>query len=174
MEQPDNNGSVQSPDSSNLSFERDHGGDNGHETGHENGQQPSLTPPHWSHRRRESYASVVDNKPAPITLEDHTEGPLAAHDAVWAKAIYIEDYVIVSGGVKDVGSFVVWHCKIDTLEGGAMVIRKRYSEFHELKRKLLVTFPNSAGAMPLFPPKSMIREHSISDNGETVQTLMKV
>ena len=118
----------------------------------------AATPPHWLHRRRVSYASIIDNKPAPITLEDHTEDPLVQEDAVWAKAIYIEDFVIVSGNVPSVGSFVVWHCKIDTLDGGSLVIRKRYSEFYELRQKLLVTFPNSSGATPPFPPKSMICE----------------
>ena len=33
----------------------------------------------------------------------------------------------------------------------------RYSEFDELRAKLCVTFPNSKGAMPPLPPKSIIR-----------------
>lgn len=134
----------------------DHGGDESHAILPESGESSPLTPPHWLHRRQESYASIVDNKPAPITLEDHTEGPSEQQDAVWAKAIYIEDYVIISGSVPSVGSFVVWHCRIDTLDGGSMILRKRYSEFHELRQKLLVTFPKSEGAMPPFPPKSVI------------------
>lgn len=120
--------------------------------------RPSTeTPPHWLHKRRVSYASIIDNKPPPITLEDHTEDTSSGQaDAVWAKAIYIEDFVLVSGNVPSVGSFVVWHCRIDTLDGGSMVIRKRYSEFYDLRQRLLMTFPNSSGAMPPFPPKSMI------------------
>lgn len=31
----------------------------------------------------------------------------------------------------------------------------RYSEFDDLRRKLLMTFPNSGGAMPPLPPKSL-------------------
>ena len=33
----------------------------------------------------------------------------------------------------------------------------RYSEFDNLRTKLLLTFPNSYGAMPPLPPKSLIR-----------------
>ena len=119
-----------------------------------------LVPPHWLHQRRESYASIIDDRPAAITLEDHTEGPLADNDAVWAKAIYIEDYHLVSGNVPSVGAFIVWHTKIETIEGTSMVIRKRYSEFLGLRKRLLVTFPKAGRAMPPFPPKSIVRESS--------------
>lgn len=34
----------------------------------------------------------------------------------------------------------------------------RYSEFDDLRRKLLMTFPNSGGAMPPLPPKSLFCE----------------
>lgn len=37
-----------------------------------------------------------------------------------------------------------------------MTIRKRYSEFEDLYRKLVLTFPHAAGCMPQFPPKSVI------------------
>jgi hypothetical protein len=37
-----------------------------------------------------------------------------------------------------------------------MHIRKRYSEFDDLRDKLLQTFPNSKAAMPPLPPKSVI------------------
>lgn len=74
----------------------------------------SLVPPYWSHRRYESYASVENTKPPPITLEDHTEGPSDQGDAVWAKGVVIEDYIILQGNVPNIGKFVVWNCKIDT------------------------------------------------------------
>lgn len=76
----------------------------------------SLIPPYWSHRRYESYASIENTKPAPITLEDHTED-LGEHTAsCWAKGVSIDSYVIIDGTVPNVGRFVVWHCKIDTLD----------------------------------------------------------
>jgi hypothetical protein len=37
-----------------------------------------------------------------------------------------------------------------------MRIRKRYSEFDDLRNKLLQTFPYSEAAMPALPPKSVI------------------
>lgn len=37
-----------------------------------------------------------------------------------------------------------------------MRIRKRYSEFDELRERLLETFPRSTAAMPELPPKSVI------------------
>ena len=37
-----------------------------------------------------------------------------------------------------------------------MSITSRYSEFCDLRNKLLVTFPHAGAAMPPLPPKSMI------------------
>ena len=77
---------------------------------------PSIIPPYWSHRRYESYSSVKNTKPPPITLEDHTEESYEESGAVWAKGVTVEDYVLVSGTVPSVGNFVVWNCKIETLD----------------------------------------------------------
>ncbi len=78
--------------------------------------QTSLIPPYWSHRRYESYASIENTKPAPITLEDHTEGLGEHPGSCWAKGVSIDSYVIIDGTVPNVGRFVVWNCKIDTLD----------------------------------------------------------
>lgn len=37
-----------------------------------------------------------------------------------------------------------------------MFIRKRYSEFDDLRRRLIMTFPNFEAAVPVLPPKSVI------------------
>jgi len=37
-----------------------------------------------------------------------------------------------------------------------MNIRKRYSEFDDLRRRLVYTFPNFEAAVPGLPPKSVI------------------
>ena len=76
----------------------------------------SLIPPYWSHRRYESYASVENTKPPPITLEDHTEGPSEEGGSCWARGVTIDGYVVVTGTVPNVGNFVVWNCRIDTLD----------------------------------------------------------
>ncbi len=39
----------------------------------------------------------------------------------------------------------------------------RYSEFVDLREKLLMTFPNSEGAMPPLPPKSALCKHPSLD-----------
>ncbi|KAL2041506.1 hypothetical protein N7G274_005888 [Stereocaulon virgatum] len=116
----------------------------------------SLIPPYWSHRRYESYASVETTKPPPITLEDHTDGQSEQSGSCWARGVVIDGYVVVTGTVPNVGKFVVWNCRIDTLDGGSIVIRKRYSEFDDLRTMLLLTFPYSKAAMPPLPPKSLI------------------
>ena len=85
------------------------------------GPAESLVPPYWSHRRYESYSSVANTKPPPITLEDHTEEPdYEQSGAVWARGVTIddEDYVLVSGSVPNVGSFVVWNCRIEMIDVG--------------------------------------------------------
>ncbi len=38
-----------------------------------------------------------------------------------------------------------------------MNIRKRYSEFDDLRRRLVQTFPNFEAAVPALPPKSVLR-----------------
>jgi len=76
----------------------------------------SITPPYWQHQRVESYASVENAKPPPITLEDHTEEPSEQSGALWAKSVTILNYVIVSGGRTGIGAYVVWNCKVETLD----------------------------------------------------------
>ncbi|KAF2013340.1 Phox-like protein, partial [Aaosphaeria arxii CBS 175.79] len=92
----------------------------------------------------------------PILLEDHTDSGSEQCKALWAKHVTIDDYVIVSGTAPGLGAYVVFHCTVETLHGGPMKIIKRYSEFDELRQKLVQTFPHAEGAMPPLPPKSVI------------------
>ena len=155
MEPADNGVFIEPRGSLNLHAKEPSGGIKSSAGDLDNDLPSPLIPPYWLHRRRESYASLADSKPSPIVLEDHEASPEHC-SAVWAKAIYIENHVVVSGSLPNVGNFVVWHCKIETIDGGSMVLRKRYSEFYDLQQKLLTTFPNSTGSMPPFPPKSLI------------------
>ena len=41
-------------------------------------------------------------------------------------------------------------------QGSYMNIRKRYSEFDDLRRRLVQTFPNFEAAVPILPPKNFI------------------
>lgn len=114
-----------------------------------------VSPPYWQHQRSISHASVdSDARAPPISLEDHTEAQDDASGGLWAKDITIEDYVIVRGGSTGVGAYVVWNCRVQTLEvrlgdskcgekavadvslkGGRMMIRKRFGNTGTLNNK---------------------------------------
>ena len=76
-------------------------------------ESPSITPPYWRHQRANSLRSL---RLAPITLEDHTEEPSDRSGSLWAKAVTIDDYVIVSTGRTGVGTYVVYNCTVETLD----------------------------------------------------------
>lgn len=141
---PAQNGHVATPDSGEAATAHDH----------------HIVPPYWSgHKRRDSVgsdASLEHDRPAPIRLEDHTVEGSDQNRALWAKHVTIDDYVIVSGNVPGMGDYVVWNCTVQTLDGGPMKIRKRYSEFDELRQRLAQTFPHAESSMPQLPPKSVI------------------
>jgi hypothetical protein len=108
--------------------------------------QPNQTPPpYWTHQRSISHLSQISvDRPRAITLRDRTGSLSSTNGALWAKSISIEDYVIVSGNFTGIGAYVVWICKVQTLDvgfvnmyrhrrtfllttiqGGPMIIRKR-------------------------------------------------
>lgn len=78
----------------------------------------STVPPYWQHRHYESYTSVDVIRPPAIILVDHTETEPECSSPLWAKAAFLEDYVMVSGSFASVGDYIVWSCKIDTLDVG--------------------------------------------------------
>ena len=81
------------------------------------GQSNGTTAPiHWQHRRYESYVSIGHGKPTPIALEDNTEEVPDVKSPLWAKAVAIDGFVLVSGGLRGVGDYTIWNCKIDTLD----------------------------------------------------------
>ena len=114
MDATENETSLQRPDASNGRC----GGVETAEADAVNGPK-DLVPPYWSHRRFESYSSVKITKPTPITLEDHTEEASEQSNPCWAKGVTIADYVLVSGNLPNVGKFVVYNCKVDTLDVSA-------------------------------------------------------
>lgn len=117
----------------------------------------STPPPYWQHSRGPSYTNEASSDRLPaIILEDHTLSKAPSRSGIWARSITIDDYVIIKGR-HTVGAYVVWNCKVQTLDGGPMIIRKRYSEFDDLRRKLVVAFPQSTrSSLPPLPPKSAI------------------
>lgn len=135
---------------------------------------PISSPPYWvqSHQRRISNISVETIADGAITLQDNTDGEDTKNKACWAKNVYIEDFIIINESRTNIGAFVTWNITVETLQvstqpalvprwrltrqGGSLRVRKRYSEFDDLKERLLQTFPNSRASMPPLPPKSLI------------------
>ncbi|RDW73173.1 hypothetical protein BP6252_07080 [Coleophoma cylindrospora] len=119
---------------------------------------PVTSPPYWvhAHSRNFSNISVESISSGAITLQDNTDEHDVKNKACWAKGVYIEDFVVVNGSRTGIGAFVVWNVTVETLRGGTMRVRKRYSEFDDLRSRLLQTFPLSEAAMPPLPPKSVI------------------
>ena len=89
-------------------------------------------PPFWSsnaarHSRSistVSYHSLNQTRPAAIVLEDHSDDRDLQAQSCWARAVSIDEYVVVSGPTG-IGAYVVWHCTVSTLKGGDLSIRKR-------------------------------------------------
>lgn len=123
-----------------------------------NKRHSAVSPPYWQHKRTASNATQGSlQRPPPISLEDHTSPLSPTQSALWAKHISITDYVIVNGNPTGIGAYVVWNCIVQTLDGGPMTIRKRYSEFVDLRYRLVKNFPHSTTkSLPPLPPKSAI------------------
>lgn len=82
-----------------------------------------ASPPYWQHHRTVSHASQTSlDRPPPITLRDRTGSISSSNGVLWAKSITIEDYVIVKGNRTGIGAYVVWKCKVQTLD----VCRHKY------------------------------------------------
>lgn len=76
-----------------------------------------VVPPYWQrHERGASRASQSSLGGPMITLEDHTADPESETSrGLWAQSVSIEDHVVVQGKTG-VGAYVVWNCKIQTLD----------------------------------------------------------
>jgi len=101
--------------------------------------------------------------PGAITLQDNEIEDVDGtnvygrdrNKACWAKSVQVKDYVLVNGSSTNIGAFAVWNIRVETLNGSHMYIRKRYSEFDDLRKRLIMTFPNFEAAVPALPPKSV-------------------
>lgn len=116
-------------------------------------------PPFWTRHDRSissvSYHSVLQSRPPPIQLEDHSEEQHELSQGCWAQSVTVDDYTIISGP-SGIGAYVVWLCTVTTLKGGQMTINKRYSEFDRLHENLVKSFPHAAASIPELPRKSIV------------------
>ncbi|KAL6852023.1 Phox homologous domain-containing protein [Trichoderma novae-zelandiae] len=115
-------------------------------------------PPYWPHAfsHQRSVSNVSAESILPITLRDNDNSDDDRNSACWAKSVEITDYIVVNGSNTNIGAFVVWNVRVETLSGSYMNIRKRYSEFDDFRQKLTSSFPNFKAAVPELPPKSAI------------------
>lgn len=77
-----------------------------------------VVPPYWQrHERNTSRASQSSQtRSTLITLEDHTADPNSETSrGLWARSVSINDHVVVQGKTG-VGAYVVWNCRIQTLD----------------------------------------------------------
>ena len=180
---------------------------------------PVTSPVYWfqTHQRTASNVSAESLLPVgAITLQDNEEETAGLgrdrNRACWAKSVEITDYVVVNGSATNIGAFVVWNIRVETLtvsygirktafcagvwpipvakeeevfsyqsvadlfQGSYMNIRKRYSEFDDLRHQLIFTFPNFEAAVPILPPKSVIskfRPHFLEKRRAGLQYFLK-
>lgn len=84
---------------------------------------PITSPPYWmhaysspSHQRTTSNLSVDSLATGGITLQDNeSSGADERNQGCWAKSVEIRDYVTVNGNATNIGSFVVWNIRVETL-----------------------------------------------------------
>lgn len=80
-----------------------------------------TSPPYWTnahgHQRNVSDASVESILPAgAITLRDNeTNEHNERNNACWAMSVEIADHTIVNGSATNIGAFVVWNIRVETL-----------------------------------------------------------
>lgn len=145
---------------------------------------PITSPPYWSHghafetqspSRANNYSTESLVPRGGITLQDNeadedggasgaarppeharTSYGRDRNRACWARSVEVTNPVVVNGSATNIGAFVVWNIRVQTLQGPYMNIRKRYSEFDDFRRVLVQTFPGFEAAVPVLPPKSVI------------------
>jgi len=88
-------------------------------------ENPVTTPPYWTRRGRpkhERTVSTVSNdslRNGVITLRDNEEDESDdRNNACWAKSVEIVDTTVVNGSTANIGAFVVYIIKVETLTVG--------------------------------------------------------
>lgn len=89
----------------------------------------STIPPYWhtpkAHQRSSSSVSADSLPVGAITLQDNEENDdNERNNACWAKSVEIVDYIIVNGSATNIGAFVVWIIRVETLTVGAAPIQE--------------------------------------------------
>lgn len=81
-----------------------------------------TSPPYWAHgnghRRNISSLSAESLLPiGAITMRDNeASGRDERNKACWAKSVEISNHVVVNGSATNIGAFVVWNIRVETLQ----------------------------------------------------------
>lgn len=92
---------------------------------------PVTSPPYWinnhpGHTRNVSSTSVESIPTGGIILQDNENSEYDDRgSACWAKSVEITDHVTVNGSTTNIGAFVVWNIRVETLSVSAFAGRKQ-------------------------------------------------
>jgi hypothetical protein len=88
-----------------------------------------LSPPYWKTDFNDESSTSVERRHlhSQIQLEDHTEESSEQSKALWAKAVRIDDHVVVRGAAPAIGAYVVWNCTVDLLNVSSIFPHTSYS-----------------------------------------------
>ncbi|GME68096.1 unnamed protein product [Ambrosiozyma monospora] len=100
--------------------------------------------------------------PVPITLEDHSESgahndehasTLFNNGDIWCVNCFVGEPYTIEG--TNGGKYTLWQIELDTVRGGRIRIRKRYSDFVKLRDQLMSKYGRQTVVMGL-PPKTVV------------------
>lgn len=83
---------------------------------------PASSPPYWlvHHTHNGADASTeLTSEPAGIIMRDNeSEDWGGRNSACWARSVEIPDYVVVNGSATNIGAFVVFNVRVETINVG--------------------------------------------------------
>jgi hypothetical protein len=116
-------------------------------------QEPSQSQAQGQQHHRQQWFSTGHNRSTEslaggITMQDNeTDDRDDRNTACWAKSVQIVDYVIVNSSTTNIGAFVVWNIRVETLTVGVPYFRVHGFHSHASRpRGLLPSSEPSCGA----------------------------
>lgn len=116
---------------------------------------PVASPPFWAARNSQdspaAYGRTAPSASAEsltlaglgITMQDNENSSIDERgSACWAKSVEVNSYVIVNSSATNIGAFVVWNIRVETLNVNISCTRTL-----ERKRWRRLTFPGDAGKL---------------------------
>ncbi|GME78445.1 unnamed protein product [[Candida] boidinii] len=74
---------------------------------------------------------------------------------LWCVGCHIGEPVIIKGNVSGGSQYVIWTIEFDTVNGSKIITRRRYSEFEELRAKLMKKY-SKMFSIPELPGKTYL------------------